>query len=114
MIQNGIQLLKVSQMDSKKMKIVITKDDDSLFMTFEIENIELVVKENEAFYKLLSKDSEGNQNIGIGLYTVKQCVHKLGGELLLLGDIIHSTRFSINLPINLSTFKQQLSENGKN
>jgi len=102
MIQNGIQLLKVSKMDSKKMKIVITKNEDSLFMTFEIENIELVVKENEAFYKLLSKDSEGNQNIGIGLYTVKQCVHKLGGELLLLGDIIHSTRFSINLPINLS------------
>jgi len=101
MIQNGVQLLKGAKIESKKLKIIIEKSDQLLSMTFDIKDIELVVKEDDGYYKMLAKDDEANQNLGIGLYTVKQCVRKLGGELLLLGNVFHATRFTINLPLNI-------------
>lgn len=99
MIQNAVQLLKVSNISSKKIKIGIKKDADHLIMNFDIENIDSIIGQHEDFYKILAKDDDVNQSLGIGLYTVKQCVQKLGGKLLLLGDIIQATHFVVNLPL---------------
>lgn len=101
MIQNAVQLLKSAKSESKKLKVKIDKNESLLKMTFDIENIELVINEEDGFFKMLSKDDDSNQNFGIGLYTVKQCVQKLGGELLLVGDALKATRFTINLPLHI-------------
>ena len=98
MLQNSVQLLKGAKLPSKRLKVGIGKHEDYLNMTFDIEDIELVVSDNGGFFKMLAKDDDEHQNVGIGLYTVKQCVQKLGGELLLQGDTVKATRFSINLP----------------
>lgn len=101
MIQNAVQLLKGSQSESKKMKITVAKDVEYLIMMFDVENVDLIINKKDDFYKVLTKDDDDKQSLGIGLYTVKQCVQKLEGELLLLGDTDNVTRFTINLPLRV-------------
>jgi signal transduction histidine kinase/Tfp pilus assembly protein PilF len=101
MIQNAVQLLKGSQIEAKKMKISVSKDVEHLIMMFDVENVDLVINKHDDFYKVLIKDDDDQQSLGIGLYTVKQCVQKLEGELLLLGDNYNVTRFTINLPLHV-------------
>ncbi len=101
MMQNAMQLLKSSSVELKKIKISISKSDKFLVMTFDVENIDLVINKHDNFYNVLSKDDDGQQSLGIGLYTVKQCVQKLEGDLLLMGDLDHITRFTINLPLHI-------------
>lgn len=99
MVQNAVQLVKGLKIESKKLIVGIKEESDCLVMTFDIENIDFELDQNNDFYQKISKDTEENHVISIGLYTVKQCVQKLGGELFLLGDIIQATRFTIHLPI---------------
>lgn len=99
MVQNAVQLVKGLKIESKKLVVGIKEESDCLVMTFDIENIDFELDQNNDFYQKISKDTEENHVISIGLYTVKQCVQKLGGELFLLGDIIQATRFTIHLPI---------------
>lgn len=101
MIQNAVQLVKGLKIDSIKLLVSIKKENNFLVMTFEIENIDLEINQNDVFYKNIFNDSDENQMLSIGLYTVKECVQRLGGEFLLLGDIIQATRFIINLPLHI-------------
>lgn len=101
MIQNAVQLLKGSQSESKRMKISVGKDIEYLILIFDVENVDLVINKQDDFYKVLTKDDDDQQSLGIGLYTVKQCVQKLEGDLLLLGDTDNITRFTIKLPLHV-------------
>lgn len=79
------------------LKIKVEKENDKVIMHFIDNGISIDEEDSEDIFHLYSKSAMQHQSLGLGLYLVKQCVQKLGGEIMLINDN-DLTHFRIVLP----------------
>lgn len=97
MIQNAVKFQEGDKNDL--VEIDIDYDEDkSLIMHFIDNGIGINQKDADNIFEMFSKSAEKNQSVGLGLYLVKQCVQKLGGEIMLVNDENNKTHFRVALP----------------
>jgi signal transduction histidine kinase len=51
-------------------------------------------------YQMFSKAARDHQNLGLGLYIVKQAVEKLNGSVMLKENTNHYTEFEVRIPLS--------------
>lgn len=96
MIQNAVKFQEGNKNDL--VEIDIAYEDDRLVMHFIDNGIGINQKDADSIFEMFSKSAEKHQSIGLGLYLVKQCVQKLGGEIMLINDKKNQTHFRVVLP----------------
>lgn len=96
MIQNAVKFQDGEK--NEPVEIDIAYDDNRLVMHFIDNGIGIQPKDEENIFEMFSKSAEKHQSIGLGLYLVKQCVQKLGGEIMLVNDKENQTHFRVALP----------------
>ncbi|ELR72373.1 hypothetical protein C900_01655 [Fulvivirga imtechensis AK7] len=98
MIQNAVKF-QDNQSDANFLKITISREQDTTVIHFRDNGIGIDDEDIHDIFQMFSKTALRHQTLGLGLYIVKQCVHRLQGEIMLLNDNDQYTHFRITLPI---------------
>lgn len=97
MIQNAVKFQDTKN-KSGFLKIAVQKEEGNLVLHFEDNGIGIDEEDVHDIFQMFSKTALRHQTLGLGLYVVKQCVQRLGGEIMLLNDKDKHTHFRIVLP----------------
>lgn len=97
LIQNAIHF-KDPEEPENIIDIRIYQDADQLYIEFMDNGIGIKQSESKDIFEMFSKAANKHQNVGLGLYIVKQCAQKLGGNIILADDQ-EMTHFILNLPL---------------
>lgn len=117
LLSNSIKFTKVGHISLSVN--VIRSDDKRVFLQFNVEDTGSgIPEEKQTFiYEKFSRLTPTNKNrysgIGLGLITVKQFVHELGGEIEVKSEINKGTLFSILLPFDLPLINHAVSHEVK-
>ena len=98
MIQNAVKF-QDNQNDTNFLKIAISREQDTTVIHFLDNGIGIDDEDIQDIFQMFSKAALRHQTLGLGLYIVKQCVHRLRGEIMLLNDHDQYTHFRISLPM---------------
>ncbi|MDX1628942.1 MAG: tetratricopeptide repeat protein [Fulvivirga sp.] len=96
MIQNAVKFQDAE--GEAYIKITVKEEDDTLIMHFMDNGIGIEDEDADDIFQMFSKSAIKHQTLGLGLYLVKQCVQKLGGEIMLINDQDELTHFRVVLP----------------
>lgn len=97
-LQNSIQFMKSENLQNYKMEFSLTHQPQSLRLIFKSFDLKLIDEESNKLMKGFSRAQNEFENISIGLYTVKQCIHKLNGNFNINPENQKHTIFEIELP----------------
>ncbi|MTI20289.1 tetratricopeptide repeat protein, partial [Fulvivirga sp. RKSG066] len=84
MIQNAIKFQEENNVEP--VKIEVNHEKENVIIHFVDHGIGIEDEDTEHIFHLYSKSAIRHQTFGLGLYLVKQCVQKLGGEIMLVND----------------------------
>lgn len=98
MIQNAVKF-QDNQSDDRFLKIDVQKEADKIVIHFLDNGIGIDEEDVHDIFQMFSKTALRHQTLGLGLYIVKQCVQRLGGEIMLLNDNDQYTHFRVVLPV---------------
>lgn len=98
MIHNAIKFQKDNS--EEKIDVTISQDESNVIMHFVDKGIGIDEEDTDSIFHIYSKSAIKHKSLGLGLYVVKQCIEKLGGEIMLL-DEEDLTHFKIELPNTL-------------
>jgi signal transduction histidine kinase len=99
MIENAVKFQKKSDKDYKFIRVGIKREKSSIKISFVDNGIGIKETDHDHIYKMFSKAALEHQNVGLGLYIVKQCLDKLSGAIHLLRNKEKFTEFEINIPV---------------
>lgn len=97
MIHNAFKFQKDNS--KERIEIRVSQDNEKVIIHFIDNGIGIEEEDTESIFHIYSKSSIKHQSLGLGLYVVKQCIQKLGGEIMLVDDE-DLTHFKIELPTN--------------
>jgi signal transduction histidine kinase len=102
MLENAVRFQKK---DSEGNFIQITIEDTKqhVRLRFVDNGIGIQADNLQHVFNMFSKAAQEHKTIGLGLYTVKQCVTKLNGSIVLNNNNQHFTEFEILLPFPFHT-----------
>jgi tetratricopeptide (TPR) repeat protein/uncharacterized protein YoxC len=103
MLQNSLQFMKSEQSKDYKIGFYISDDHKNIRISFKLFNLKLLDAETSKLVSSFSKAQSKFENISIGLYTVKQCIHKLSGSFNMILEEKEHTKFEIQLPKPLNS-----------
>jgi sensor histidine kinase regulating citrate/malate metabolism len=98
MIENAVKFQKKSDQTYKFIRIGIKKDQSEIKISLVDNGIGIKEADQDHMYKMFSKAALEHQNVGLGLYIVKQCLSKLDGTINLLRNKEKLTEFEIRIP----------------
>ncbi len=99
MLENSIKFQKKSAQENKFIRVAIRKVDDQLIIDFIDNGIGIKEPDIEHLFQMFSKAALEHQTVGLGLYTVKQCLSKLRGNIRLVRNPEGNTQFEVKLPL---------------
>ena len=96
LISNAIKYQNLHQ-DESMLHIRITVSDYEAQLKFIDNGIGIGQKYLDKVFEMFSRATEDNEGSGLGLYIVKQCVDKLGGEIKVISKLGEGTTFFFTL-----------------
>lgn len=101
MIENAVKFQRKSPQDYKFIRIAIRKKKAGIKISFVDNGIGIKEADLDHIFKMFSKAALEHQGIGLGLYTVKQCINKLSGTIKLVRNQEKLTEFEMQLPYRM-------------
>lgn len=98
MLENAVKFQHDSLQHHKFISVSIHKVQQNIIISFKDNGIGIKESDVEHIFKMFSQAALEHQTVGLGLYTVKQCVSKLGGSIRLLRNKDRLTEFELTLP----------------
>ncbi|WNB17676.1 tetratricopeptide repeat-containing sensor histidine kinase [Marivirga arenosa] len=98
LIQNSLQLMKSENLKNYHITFSVSQKSDDISMLFKLDGLKLIDDETNKLMNGFSKAQNEYENISIGLYTVKQCIQKLNGNLTIKSSKGKDTIFEVSLP----------------
>lgn len=99
MMENSVKFLRNSVQQNKFIKVAVKQVDDMIVISFIDNGIGIKDSDIDHIFKMFSQAALEHQTVGLGLYTVKQCVNKLGGSINLVQNKEKLTEFEVVLPV---------------
>ncbi|MDN4166214.1 tetratricopeptide repeat protein [Cytophagales bacterium LB-30] len=99
MLENAIKFQKKEASEPKFSRVEIYAKEKQLIMRFTDNGIGIKQEDIDQIFNMFSSAALEHQSIGLGLYTVKQCVTKLSGQANLIKGDSDFTEFEIILPM---------------
>lgn len=99
MIENAVKFQHKSEQAHKFIAISVSKRGNDIIILFSDNGIGIKESDADHIFKMFSQAALEHQNVGLGLYIVKQCINKLGGSISLLRSQDYLTEFEVVLPI---------------
>jgi len=98
LLQNSVQFMKSENLKRYEIEFSLSQHPQTISMIFKLYNLHLIDEESNKLMNGFSKAQHEFENISIGLYTVKQCIQKLNGDLSIHSEANQHTIFEIELP----------------
>ena len=99
MIENAVKFQKKSDKDYKFIRVGVKREKAHIKISLVDNGIGIKETDHDHIYKMFSRAALEHQNVGLGLYIVKQCLDKLNGTINLLRNKEKFTEFEIKVPI---------------
>jgi signal transduction histidine kinase len=99
MLENAVKFQNKSEQTNKVISVSVSRRGKELVILFSDNGIGIKESDVDHIFKMFSQAALEHQNIGLGLYIVKQCIIKLGGNISLLRSQAYLTEFEVVLPI---------------
>ena len=100
MLENAVKFQNKSEQTNKVISVSVSKRGNDIVILFSDNGIGIKESDVDHIFKMFSQAALEHQNIGLGLYIVKQCIIKLGGNISLLRSQDYLTEFEVVLPIS--------------
>ncbi|WP_226389871.1 hybrid sensor histidine kinase/response regulator [Penaeicola halotolerans] len=97
LISNAIKYQKESN-DQKRVKVEIKVDQSHVHIAVTDNGIGIEDEYKESIFKIFFRATQRNVGSGIGLYIVKESIHKLGGEIHVSSQFNEGSKFVVKLP----------------
>ena len=98
MLENAVKFQKKSEQVHKFIRVSVAREGNQIRIAFVDNGIGIKETDLDHIFKMFSKAALEHQNVGLGLYIVKQCVSKLGGTINLQQSKNKFTEFEVRLP----------------
>ncbi|MFZ6012287.1 MAG: tetratricopeptide repeat protein [Bacteroidota bacterium] len=98
MIENAVRFQKESTRENKFIRIKGRKSNGNTVLSFTDNGIGIKQTEIDHIFKMFSQAALEHHTVGLGLYIVKQCAHKLNGGVSLVRSNERYTEFEVMLP----------------
>lgn len=99
MLENAVKFQNDSQRQDKFIRVVAKQLGERIMISFIDNGIGIKESDIDHIFKMFSQAALEHQTVGLGLYTVKQCVSKLGGTINLVKNEQKLTEFEVSLPV---------------
>jgi signal transduction histidine kinase len=101
LMENAIRFQKKTEEGKRFIKVKVIKRKESVHLSVMDNGIGISEDAIQHLYQMFSKAARDHQNLGLGLYIVKQAVDKLNGTVSLKKNDDNLTEFEVVLPTNL-------------
>jgi signal transduction histidine kinase len=81
--------------------IQIKSSNDNAVITIEDNGIGINEKDNEKIFDMFYRGTNTSTGSGLGLYIVKEAIHKLDGSIKMESELTKGTKFIVTLPNQL-------------
>lgn len=98
LLENAVRFQKPMSEEPKFVRIRVQRNQGRIRLAVADNGIGINEETLEHIYQMFSKAARNHNNIGMGLYIVKQSVQKLGGTISLVNNPDHWTEFEVVLP----------------
>jgi len=98
MMENAVKFQKKSTGSHKFVKTEIKEQNRKVFISFTDNGIGIKKTDTGHIFEMFSKAALEHQNVGLGLYIVRQSLSKIKGSISLIKSNEKSTKFQIELP----------------
>lgn len=103
LVENAIVFSQSDSHIQSYLEINIDKQDNQLLISLEDNGDGIRQESEEHLFELFYRDSPRSEGAGLGLYIVRECIKKMGGEIRLESKPSAFTRFELVLPYLLSS-----------
>ena len=97
LIDNSIRFQNKCQVTEKRLRVAVSRQDHDIIISFADNGIGIPKENISHIFNMFSKAALDHQTIGLGLYTVRQCLQKLKGTISLVGNKENQTEFEVRL-----------------
>lgn len=98
LLENAIRFQKKAEDSHRFIKVKLTHKNEKIHLTVTDNGIGISDDAIQHLYQMFSKAARDHQNLGLGLYIVKQAVEKLNGTVSLKRNNENLTEFEVILP----------------
>jgi signal transduction histidine kinase/Tfp pilus assembly protein PilF len=102
LLENAIRFQRKAEEVKRIVKVRLVEKNGSIHISVIDNGIGIKDDSIEHLYQMFSKAARDHQNLGLGLYIVKQATEKLGGGVSLMKNADNLTEFEVTLPANNS------------
>jgi signal transduction histidine kinase len=99
LLENSVRFRKKFTDEKNFIQIGIKEVGDAVQISIVDNGIGIKNENLQHIYQMFSKAARDHQNLGLGLYIVKQAVQKLKGSISLKNNEEDLTRFEVSIPI---------------
>jgi signal transduction histidine kinase len=97
LIDNSVRFQNKCQVTEKRVRVSVSRQDHDVIISFTDNGIGIPKENISHIFNMFSKAALDHQTIGLGLYTVRQCLQKLKGSISLVGNKENLTEFEVRL-----------------